>query len=210
MPNNNSNDLIQDGDAKLLVYQITQSVDEMLDELKNDNFNYSEYNLITSEKRKKEYLGVRIAFKALIDKEVNIIYDASGKPFLADGAFSISISHSNKWIAVIAHPNQLVGIDIECPTDKIHKIHKRFLSVLEQNELNNGNDIKQLQLAWSAKEALYKIIGNESIDFANQLRIYPFEVETKGEILAQHVPKENFYNLKYIQTNAYNLVFCIA
>jgi phosphopantetheinyl transferase len=210
MPNNNLDNLILVGDAKLLVYEITQCIDEMIEELKNDNFNYSEYNSITSEKRKREYLAVRIAFKMLLDRDFSILYDSNGKPFLADNSYQISISHSNKWIAVIAHPTLPVGIDIECPTDKIHKIHKRFLSVLEQNELNNGNDIKQLQLAWSAKEALYKIIGIESVDFANQLRIYPFEVETKGEILAQHITSENFYNLKYIQTNAYNLVFCIA
>ena len=110
----------------------------------------------------------------------------------------------------MAHPTQLVGIDIEVPTDKIQKIYKRFLSTIEQEELSNGNDISQLHLAWSAKEALYKIIGKEAIDFAKQLRIFPFDVKPAGEISALHIESETHYQLHYIQNPAYALVYCIS
>ena len=108
------------------------------------------------------------------------------------------------------HPTKQVGIDIECPTDKIQKVYKRFLSETEQAELSDGKNIKQLQIAWSAKEALYKIIGKEAIDFANQLRLLPFEVQTKGRITALHLVTNTVYQLTYTQTAAYTLVYCIA
>jgi len=196
--------------AKLLVVQLSESVDELYQKWHQKGLDTGEYEKITSEKRKKEYLGVRLAMRSLLEKDLLICYNSEGKPFVEDQSYQISISHSNKWIAVMAHPTNLVGIDIEYPTDKIKKIYTRFLSQTEQDDLSNGNDIAQLQLAWSAKEALYKIIGKQAIDFANQLRIFPFEAKNKGEIQAQHIESNTLYSLFYIQTAEYTLVYCRA
>jgi len=196
--------------AKLLVWEVTESADELLRRLGKMEIYAEEYGKIVSEKRKREFLGVRVAMNALLEKDVIISYDDNRKPYVSDNSYQISISHSGKWIAVIAHPTRAVGIDIECPSDKIQKIYTRFLSKTEQEELSDGKDIRQLQLAWSAKEAMYKIIGKQAVDFATQLKLFPFEVKTEGEIAAQHVPTESVYKLSYIQTYAYNLVYCIA
>jgi phosphopantetheinyl transferase len=201
---------LQYEDAKILVVELKDSVDELYQQWLQEGLDTAEYEKITSEKRKKEYLGVRLAMRSLLNKDVLISYTTDGKPFIADGSYQISISHSSKWIAVMAHPTRLVGIDIECPTNKIKNIFARFLSKTEQEELSNGNDIAQLQLAWSAKEALYKIIGKQAIDFANQLRIFPFEAKNNGEISAQHIDTKTLYSLFYIQSAEYTLVYCIA
>jgi len=194
-------------DAKLLVWNLTESIDELKSQL---SFFYDkELNKIASEKRKREFLGVRVALKALLGKEVRLEHEESGKPILKDGSYQISISHSKNWIAVMAHTTLHTGVDIECPTDKILKVYTRFLSRGEQQDLSNGKNIKQLQLAWSVKESLYKIIGREAIDFANQLRIFPFDVKPSGQITAQHVPTKKLYQLHYIQNSTYTLVYCI-
>ena len=196
--------------ATILIWELTESIEVLKSQLQLTESDRFEFDKIVSKKRKLEFLGIRIALKTVIGKEILIEYDEGGKPHLSDKSFQISVSHSNKWIAVIVHPSKKVGIDIECPTDKIQKLYKRFLSPVEQKELSEGNDIPQLLIAWSAKEALYKIIGKESIDFANQLRIYPFEVNAHGEIKAQHVPTKSNYLLNYQQTEQYTLVYCLT
>jgi len=206
----NSEVNFQFNEAKLLVMELTESVDELYHKWLHKGLDTSEYEKISSEKRKKEYLGVRLAMRALLNEDVLISYTSDGKPYIANDSYKISISHSNKWIAVMAHPTRLVGIDIECPSNKIKSVYTRFLSVTEQNELSNGNNTAQLQLAWSAKEALYKIIGKQAIDFANQLRIFPFEVKFKGGFLGQHIETKTLYSLFYIQSAEYTLVYCIA
>ena len=197
-------------DAKLLVWEITQSIDELVSGFENFTLFAVDFEKINSDKRKLEFLGTRWLLKILLEKEINVQYTADGKPYLNDGSYHISLSHSGKWMAVMIHPTKHVGIDIECPTDKIQKVYKRFLSETEQAELSNGKDIKQLQIAWSAKEALYKIIGKEAVDFANQLRLLPFEVQKEGRITAQHITTNTVYQLTYTQTAAYTLVYCIA
>lgn len=194
-------------DSRWLVWELTESLEEL--QLQLPGLDQVALDAKATDKRKLEYLGVRVALKALLGKESIIQYDADGKPFLVDGSFQISISHSGKWIAVMAHPRRAAGIDIEIPSDKIKKVCKRFLSETEQEELTGCMDIKQLQLAWSAKEALYKIIGKNAVDFANQLRIFSFEVKDCGEIFAEHIPTSKRYKLHYIQHLAFNLVYCL-
>jgi len=192
---------------QLLVWDLTESIDELKKRLVL--FSEIEFGRIVSEKRKREFLGVRLALKELLGKEVVIEYDINGKPFLPDNCSQISISHSKNWIAVMSHSTCSVGIDIECLNNKIQKIYTRFLSTAEQKDLSNGKNISQLQLAWSVKEALYKIIGKEAIDFSNQLRIFHFEAKPHGEIIAQHIPTKKLYQLHFIQNSAYTLVYCV-
>ncbi len=203
-------ELITFNDAYLLVWEMTESIDKLKMELQLSDIESIEFNKLVSEKRKLEYLGVRVAFKVLFGKKVVIQYDGDGKPFLTDNSFQLSVSHSKNLIAVIAHSTRPVGIDIECSTDKIQKLYKRFLSKTEQKELSDGKNINQLLLAWSAKETLFKIIGKEAVDFANQLRIFPFDVKSNGEIVAEHYPTKELYQLNYIQNSVYTLVFCLA
>ncbi|MEI6753527.1 MAG: 4'-phosphopantetheinyl transferase superfamily protein [Paludibacter sp.] len=205
---NESGHIISIEGAHLMIYEVRESVDELFGKL--SNIELSEYANLKSDKRRLEYLGVRLALKNLLGEEKKIIYTSEGKPELSDKSYHISVSHSDSWIAVMAHSTKKVGIDIEKPTDKISKIYQRFLNDTEQKELSGGKNLNKLLLAWSGKEALYKIIGIDAVDFANHLHIFPFEVKSEGTIEAQHIPTKDYYKLQYIQNEAYTLVYCIA
>jgi len=203
-------EVIELENARIMVWQLTESVETLKGQLDMTEQEKIGFDKINSDKRRLEFLGIRVALNALLGKEIHIEYDLEGKPHLSDRSYQISISHSNKWIAVMAHPSRMVGIDIECPTDKIQKLYRRFLSRTEQAELSDGKDIRQLLLAWSGKEALYKIIGKEAVDFATQLRIFPFEVKPSGSVKAQHIPSDSYFQLFYQLTEQYALVYCLA
>lgn len=194
--------------AHFLIFKIEESIDELFQQL--EFIDLTEFSNIVSDKRKLEYLGVRVALKRLLGVEKTIVYNNDRKPLLSDKSFQISVSHSGNWIAVMAHPTRLVGIDIEVPTDKIQKLYKRFLNETEQKELSNGENLNQLLLAWSAKEVLYKIIGREAIDFANQLHIFPFETKAEGIFEGEHISTKQKFKLHYIQNEAFTLVYCLA
>lgn len=200
---------LQIEDGKLLIWKVTESIDELLLEIEHPD-TIADFQKIKTTKRQFEFLSVRVALKKLLGREFYIFYTDSGKPFLQKSCYNIGISHSGVWIVVAAHPALQIGVDIECPTDKIQKLYKRFLSEREQADLSNGTNIKQLQIAWSAKEALYKIIGQEAVDFATQLRICPFDAEEEsGELWMEHTVNAKLYNLYYFQNTDYTLVYCI-
>jgi phosphopantetheinyl transferase len=116
----------------------------------------------------------------------SIFYDEYKKPHFTEGNYYLSISHTNKYVASIVHPEKLVGIDIEKISNKALKVASKFLSKEEFELLHKQTD-KELYatIFWAAKEALYKLYGKKSLIFAKQLKVN--EVGTKnfyGEIIA--------------------------
>lgn len=196
--------------AGVLITEVTESLSNLEAGLTNFEIYKSAYENLKTDKRKLEFLGLRIAINELLNDAVEIIYDKDGKPALKNSPYHISLSHSGKWLAVMAHPTRKVGIDIECPTDKFEKLYKRFLSQTEQEELYCDKDLRKLQIAWSVKEALYKIIGNEAVDFANQLRIFAFDIESSNTVKAEHIPTGTIYHLQYKIDNQFILAYSIA
>ncbi|MDO9154975.1 MAG: 4'-phosphopantetheinyl transferase superfamily protein [Paludibacter sp.] len=199
----------EDG-LSILVKPMTETVDELIEKLGNFNVYKSDYLKLTTEKRRLEFLNIRVGFNALLGKDVLIMYNENGKPYISDSQWNISVSHSKKLIALAVHPSKTVGIDVEYFSDKVQRIYKRFLSPIEQEELFSDNDTEKLMIVWSAKEALYKIIGKEAVDFAQQLRIFPFEKKECGEIEAEHKPSLKRFNLNYSTTSEYLVVYCLA
>lgn len=197
-----------DGGGQLLVWQTTESAEELLNELQLPE-NRAEYHVIKTHKRQMEFLGVRVALKRLTGKEFHIFYDKSGKPFLPTGCYMLGISHSREWVAVAIHPTRQVGVDIECSTEKILRVQQRFLSETEQTALSKSVDTKQIAIAWSGKEALYKIIGKESADFAHTMHVRPFDAGQEGEFAIEYVPDGTLYRLHYTCNSNYTLVYCL-
>ncbi|HOK35935.1 MAG TPA: hypothetical protein PLR72_01585, partial [Paludibacteraceae bacterium] len=89
----------------ILIWQVTESKEELFQQLDGQTIDLLEYEKLKNERRQVEYLGTRIALKNLLNKKIDFFHTSEGKPYLEDESYQISISHSQQWIAVIAHPN---------------------------------------------------------------------------------------------------------
>lgn len=169
----------------IATWDITESVDELLEILELDPDTIEQISHFTSEKRKLEYLAVRCALLDLVGHRVNIKYLPGGMPYLADHSMQIGISHTGHYATVITHPITPVSIDIERIGDKVQRVKHRFLHPDELANVDLRSERIHLTILWAAKEALYKIMGVEVVDFVNDLRIEPFQPYMSGTITAQ-------------------------
>ncbi len=193
--------------AEVLIWKMIDDEAFMLDFLQLGPKDLAAYQALKSEKRKREYLGVRAALMTILGEYENLEYFESGKPFLKNSDYQISISHTQEWLALIVHRSKKVGIDIECKSDKIERLSSRFLGRDEQKYLSG----EQLNIAWSAKEALYKIVGDEAVDFANQQCLQAFELSSdRGEFEIRHIPTNKMYIGNFILTDSYSLVYIVS
>ena len=162
-----------------------------------------------SEHRRCEWLSVRILLKKLIGKEKEIRYHSSGKPYLADQSYYISISHTKGYVAVILCKEKEVAIDIEQISPRVEKIKERFICEEEERNLSKENELLHLLLHWSAKESLFKILDEENIEFKTQLHINPFEPEVNAlaEFTAYETRTEaqQAFTVNYMVTEDYVL-----
>lgn len=202
-----------DGEGgQLLVWRTVEDADALLGELRLPH-NRDAVCSVSSAKRRRELLAVRVALKHLLGREVAVAYGPSGKPCLPGYGGGVSISHSGEWVAVAVHPRCGVGIDIECPTEKVRRVAGRFLGAEERSDLagiDAETDLRRLQIAWSAKEALYKLIGEEAVDFAAALRIHPFTLCAEGTLRARCLPAGCDCEVSYRQDEAYTLAWVIG
>ncbi len=103
-----------------------------------------------------------------------IMKTTTGKPTLPYLGYSVSLSHSFPYATALIHKHKEVGIDIEYPKEKLHKIAPRFLS--EEELLLVDNDLHLITTCWCAKEALYKLHAKGDIIFKHNLKVIPSEV----------------------------------
>jgi 4'-phosphopantetheinyl transferase EntD len=143
------------------------------------------------EHRKREWLTVRMLIKELLGEEKEIAYQPNGKPYLSDGSYFISISHTNYrkmesrtgknqssifgYVAVVLDKEKEVAIDIEKISPRVLKVKERFINAEEAEAISPHNEIIHILLHWSAKEAVFKRMNLKDIDFKEHIHILPFE-----------------------------------
>jgi 4'-phosphopantetheinyl transferase len=162
-------------------------MEESLDELTRE-WNFTENQLIAyasrvTEKRKKEWLATRLLLKLLLDSEQEIYYTLEGKPCITDGP-SISISHSEHYLAILLDSSKNTGIDIQRISKKLTKAKDYFLQAAEIQQLTNPDDAIELTVYWGAKEAVFKYIGLASTNLKDDVTVKPFRLSGEGLITA--------------------------
>ena len=101
-----------EGEFLLGIWKSDETTEQLLASLEHKDW-YREKLAVLSEKRKHEWLSVRVLLKALCGEEKEIAYYSSGRPYLKDGSRYISISHTRGYVAVALHSSCEVGMDIE-------------------------------------------------------------------------------------------------
>lgn len=188
---------------ELLPDYIVWKISETEDELRK-NLSHPEYyadkvaNLKPGSRRLLEVLAVRRALKELFyGKEQWVVYDEHGRPSLRKEEIAIpddvnrreneppyiSISHTDGYAAVISSKVP-VGIDIERIGKRVERVVSHFLQPQELVTLSHYEDqLPTLHLAWSAKEAAFKILGQAYYDLQHLTTVTNIDIARKTLIL---------------------------
>jgi phosphopantetheinyl transferase len=155
------------------VWQITETLADLLSEFADEELANTEFQQYTFEKRKVEWLATRKLIKELIGSNFEITYLDTGKPNLKHSRYlHISISHSRDFVVVFVHEHLVTGIDIESINRNYNPVEERYLSEDELLQVNK-NPILQC-LYWCAKEAVFKFVHEDGVEFKKQIHIFPF------------------------------------
>lgn len=182
------------------IWKVDETLEQLLSILPHSDTYRQSLTHFVSPSRQLEWLAVRVLLYVLLGEEPEIRYRSDGKPYLADGSRSLSISHTRGYVAVImGHSAKEVGIDIEQYGERVHKVASRFMRPDETAPVYNGTDTWGLLLHWSAKETLFKCLNATEVDFQKHLQIYPFQIEESGVIQAAeyHTLKKQRYQIHY-------------
>lgn len=186
--------------AEISVWEITESEKELLDIISIPNEEMEELFIIKSEARRREKLAVRALLNTIFEDKVYLGHHDNGSPFIQNNSIHISITHTARFVAIITHPTEDVGIDVESLHRNFSAVEKKVLSEEEREDLSDRNRELQLAIYWCAKEAMYKRMSQHGVDFAKQMEIEKFNPREEGEIEAVFINKdgsEEEFELEY-------------
>jgi phosphopantetheine--protein transferase-like protein len=179
-----------DNGALIAVWEITESEEELLALCSVPNDELEELQLIRNSSRRKEKLAVRALLNEIFDGKVYLGHHDNGRPYLQNSLIEVSISHTSRFVCLLTHPDESVGIDIESLNRNFSAVEKRALSPDEVDDLSDRDRSTHLAIYWSAKEAVYKRMSRSDVDFAQQIVIKKFNPRDNGELTALFIDKD--------------------
>lgn len=203
-----------DNGATIAIWEITESEDDLrtlCSPIPNDEL--EELEILRSEARRKEKLAVRALLNELYPEKVYLGHHDNGKPYIQNCADEISISHTNRFVAIITRDEEDVGIDIECVNRDFSAVEKKALSEEEIDDLSDKNHNLQLAIYWCAKEAIYKRMSQRRVDFAEQIELEKFTPRRDGELEAVFIHKdgeEEEFELEYEMVEDHVMVWLVG
>lgn len=169
------------------VWHITEDAESLFATLYNKETYRPQLDTLRTDTRCTEWLACRVLLQTLLEREVTVDYLPNGAPMLRDSSFSISFSHTRGYAAVLIVPDSPAGIDIEYRSDRVKKIRSRFMHDEEDAVIDPAHESDHLLIYWCAKETLFKLLGEEEINFREHLRISPFPFSKQGILCAQEL-----------------------
>ena len=167
------------GDVSVAVWAIRETEEELLAKLP------AEYSCmisgIGSSKRRLEWLAVRALLLSLFGPHERIVYDGAGKPSLASGKYSISISHTDGY-ALLAYGGCPFGMDAELMDRNLLPIAKRLLRDDEAWVATAECANEMLLMRWCVSESLFKLVGNVGGTFRDNILMESVPLSCPGNI----------------------------
>ena len=200
--------------AEICVWEISEDEDELRrlcapipsDELED-------LQITSSPVRRKEKLAVRALLNVMFPEKLYLGHHDNGKPYLQNCAVEISISHCARFVAIIAHPEESVGIDIESLDRDFSAVERKALSEDEKDDLSDHNTNQPLAIYWCAKEAIFKRMSRNGVDFARQIEVERFTPHDEGELEATFIHKdgeEETFELNYEVFDGHVMVWLVG
>ena len=198
-------------DFQLGIWRMDESLDELLRMLVTSQADLNILNTFKSEYRKLEWLTTRVLLKRLLApaEAISIAYDKNGKPTLVNSSFSISISHTKNFVAVLIAKSPGVGIDLETIQPRIEKIAQKFISKEEEVFIEENKTHDYQHVIWGTKEVLFKIYSKGDLNFSEHLHAEKFIMENAGELTGR-ISKDDFkkeYKIFYEKLDNLMLVY---
>ena len=169
------------------LWQVTETLDDLLSQLPDRASYEPTLSAYPAPRRKLERTAVHLLLWHMLQEPFTLGYRSDGKPLLLSHPHTdISITHTDGYVAVaLGAPGVSVGIDVEHYSTRIQRLQSRIVHpILEKVYPYQGDPTWSLLLHWSAKEVMFKMMGQSEVDFLEHLHIQPFEPQASGEMQA--------------------------
>lgn len=141
----------------------------------NDDFGMHRFTEgVRSASRRSEIIVTRLLVHELFGDDAVLCHEPSGAPFVEKAgqriSMAFSLSHCRGWV-VMAWSDTVdrVGIDVELVAPRVARVKERVFNGEELRFV--GTSLWKATVAWTAKEALFKCVEEDGVDFQRDLSL---------------------------------------
>ena len=124
-----------DNKAEIAVWHVTETEDELKSITSVPTDELEEIMLFRSESQRRQKLAVRALLNEVFEEKMYLNHHDNGKPYLENCVTNISITHTDKYVAIIISDYDELGIDIESLDRDFSVVEKKALSEDEIDDL---------------------------------------------------------------------------
>ena len=202
-----------DNKAEIAVWQVTETEDELIRLSSVPTDEMEEISLFRNENHRRQKLAVRALLNEVFEEKMYLNHHDNGKPYLENCVTNISITHTDKYVAIIISDDDELGIDIESLDRNFAPVEQKALSEDEIDDLDDDKKNEQLAIYWCAKEAIFKRMSQSRVNFAEQIEVEKFNLKKEGELEATFIHKDEYeedFELEYMMFDRHVLVWLVG
>ena len=202
-----------DNKAEIAVWQVTETEEELLKLSSVPTDEMEDISLIRNEDQRRQKLAVRALLNEVFEEKMYLNHHDNGKPYLENCVTNISITHTDKYVAIIISDDDELGIDIESLDRNFAPVEQKALSEDEIDDLDDDKKNEQLAIYWCAKEAIFKRMSQNRVNFAEQIEVEKFNLKKEGELEATFIHKDEYeeeFDLEYMMFDRHVLVWLVG
>ena len=202
-----------DNKAEIAVWQVTETEEELLKLSSVPTDEMEEISLFRNENQRRQKLAVRALLNEVFEEKMYLNHHDNGKPYLENCVTNISITHTDKYVAIIISDDDELGIDIESLDRNFAPVEQKALSEDEIDDLDDDKKNEQLAIYWCAKEAIFKRMSQSRVNFAEQIEVEKFNLKKEGELEATFIHKDEYeedFELEYMMFDRHVLVWLVG
>ena len=202
-----------DNKAEIAVWQVTETEEELIKLSSVPTDEMEEISLFRSESQRRQKLAVRALLNEVFEEKMYLNHHDNGKPYLENCVTNISITHTDKYVAIIISDDDELGIDIESLDRNFAPVEEKALSEEEIDDLDDDKKNEQLAIYWCAKEAIFKRMSQSRVNFAEQIEVEKFNLKKEGELEATFIHKDEYeedFELEYMMFDRHVLVWLVG
>ena len=202
-----------DNKAEIAVWHVTETEEDLIKLSSVPTDEMEEISLFRSESQRRQKLAVRALLNEVFEEKMYLNHHDNGKPYLENCVTNISITHTDKYVAIIISDDDELGIDIESLDRNFAPVEQKALSEDEIDDLDDDKKNEQLAIYWCAKEAIFKRMSQSRVNFAEQIEVEKFNLKKEGELEATFIHKDEYeedFELEYMMFDRHVLVWLVG
>ena len=170
-----------DDGTLLHIWAVSETVDDLMLLCHRRGIDTSMLHSVKSLARRNELMVERLLLHIVFGYTVELRHRDDGQPYVPNSDLHISISHTTGLVVIAVNRDHPVGVDVERRSSRVLRVRERFLDAQEQSFIM-PDDISDHVVAWTAKEAMYKAVGDSDAQLLNDFSISPFQSVSQGTV----------------------------